>query len=232
MKLKALKDDSVFKFERGVIAHQLASLTRLVDDMLDGARAARDGTKILHQRLAIRAVLADAAEIAAPMMQIRNHTVSVTLPAADIFCDGDAGRLVQVFSNLLTNAARYPPDGGRIDICATVDGPECSVAISDTGQGIAALILPHLFDLYYQGAQTPGHARVGFGIGLSLVKDLVGRHGGTVAAFSRGVGCGSTFIVRLPLARAARPPVIDASLALKNALASQTADRDSDRPPR
>ena len=157
----------------------------------------------------IRSVLADAAEIAAALMQLRRHTVSVALPPAELYCDGDHGRLVQVFSNLLTNAARYTPDGGRIDICATVEDRECAIAITDTGQGIATVVLPYLFELYFQGSQPAGRPRVGSGIGLALVKDLVSRHGGTVAAYSRGIGCGSTFIVRLPLARSVRLEAVE-----------------------
>ena len=202
LKLMALKDDTVFIYERGVITRQLANLSRLVDDMLDVVRASRDGAQICYEQCAIRSVLTHAAEITNHLMQLRRHTMSMTLPSEEIHCNGDPGRLVQVFSNLLTNAARYTPDGGRIEIRATVDGAVCQIAVIDNGQGIAADVLPHLFDLYFQGIQAPEKARVGFGIGLNLVKDLVNRHGGSVSAYSQGVGRGSEFVVRLPLARA------------------------------
>ena len=204
LKLMALKDDTVFIYERGVITRQLANLSRLVDDMLDVVRASREGTQICYERCAIRSVLTHAAEITHHLMQLRRHKVSMTLPSDEIHCNGDPGRLVQVFSNLLTNAARYTPDGGRIEIRATIDGAACQIAVIDNGQGIAADVLPHLFDLYFQGIQVPEQARVGFGIGLNLVKDLVNRHGGSVSAHSQGVGRGSEFVVRLPLARALR----------------------------
>jgi CheY-like chemotaxis protein/anti-sigma regulatory factor (Ser/Thr protein kinase) len=119
---------------------------------------------------------------------------------ADLPVKGDPARLAQIVSNLLTNAAKYTPPGGRVTIAAAREGADVVLRVQDTGIGIAPDVLPHVFDLFVQGGQSIDRAQGGLGLGLSIVKSLVERHGGTVSAHSDGPNRGSEFVVTLPLA--------------------------------
>jgi CheY-like chemotaxis protein/anti-sigma regulatory factor (Ser/Thr protein kinase) len=129
----------------------------------------------------------------------------VELPGSPLFVDGDAVRLTQVIENLLHNAAKYTDAGGHIRLVATRDGEEVRVRVSDDGIGMPAELLPRIFDTFVQGTQPASRARGGLGLGLTLARSLVERHGGTLTAESAGPGCGSTFEVRLPAVEAAAP---------------------------
>jgi len=199
----ALRDDSVFRKERRLIERQVDNLARLVDDLLDVARIARGDVRLRRERMTLADVLARAAEMAAPLIESRGHVLRLAQPPATLFLDGDSGRLNQVFANLLTNAARYTPDGGEIEIEVAIQGDRCIVTVADNGLGIEPELLPRIFDLFVQGRQGPDRAGGGLGVGLALVKNLVVLHGGSVSAASVGPGRGSVFKVTLPLAGSA-----------------------------
>jgi signal transduction histidine kinase len=200
LKVMALRDDSVFREERRLIGRQIDNLARLVDDLLDVARIVRGDVRLRRERVTLAEVLARAAEMAAPLIESRGHTLRLAQPPGTLCLDGDAGRLNQVFANLLMNAARYTPDGGAIEVEVATERDRCIVTIADNGLGIEAELLPRIFDLFIQGRQGPDRAGGGLGVGLALVKNLVGLHGGSVSATSAGPGRGSVFAVTLPLA--------------------------------
>jgi signal transduction histidine kinase len=146
-----------------------------------------------------------AVEAAGPLAEARGQRLDVALPAGPCVLEGDAVRLVQVFSNLLHNAAKYTDPGGHITLSAEWAGPEAVVRVRDNGVGIAPALLPRLFEPFVQGDRSAARAQGGLGIGLALVRRLVELHGGAVEAHSAGVGQGSEFVVRLPR-RPPRPP--------------------------
>lgn len=205
--IMALRDGSVFREERRLIERQVDNLSRLVDDLLDVARIARGDVQLRCERVALADVLSRAAELAAPLLVSRRHTLSLSPPPKELCLDADVGRLSQVFANLLTNAARYTPEGGRIAVEVAVEGDRCIVSVADNGQGITPDLLPRVFDLFVQGQQGPDRASGGLGVGLALVKNLVGLHGGSVSATSPGPGRGSVFTVSLRIAPDQSPAV-------------------------
>ena len=194
----------------GVIDRQLGHMVNLVDDLLDVSRVRTGKITLRTERVTIREAVDAAVEACRPTIDAKRHALEMSFPAEPLAVAGDKTRLVQVVANLLTNAAKYSEPGGRIQVTVGRDGGEVLVRVSDTGMGIARETLPTLWDMFTQVRDTLDKAQGGLGIGLSLVKKLVEMHGGTVAAESAGVGHGSTFTVRLPLAAgsvaAASPP--------------------------
>jgi two-component system CheB/CheR fusion protein len=185
-----------------IIERQVASLRRLVDDLLDLSRIGAGKLELETRAVALHEVLQRAVESVEPLLVERRHRCEVLLPSAPMLVDADAARLEQVFVNLLHNAAKYTPEGGRIWIKGTTEGDEAVVQVKDTGVGIPHEMLPRIFDLFTQVESSRSHSEGGLGIGLSLVKNLVALHGGTVQVRSDGQGAGSEFTVRLPLKRA------------------------------
>ncbi len=188
--------------EREIIARQVRHLTRLVDDLLDIARVTRGMIEIKKERLDLADTIAQAIEMASPLIEQRGHELRVTIPQVRLEVDADPARIAQVISNLITNAAKYTNAGGVIDIRAEVREKRVVVSVRDSGQGIAPELLPHIFDLFVQGQRTLERAQGGLGIGLALVRNLVELHGGRVSAASDGAGCGSEFVMELPVAQA------------------------------
>ncbi|HEY2748682.1 MAG TPA: ATP-binding protein [Polyangia bacterium] len=193
-----------FAKEQQIIERQVQHMVRLVDDLLDVSRITKGKIELRRQRLDLCGVVAKAIEIASPLLEQRRHHFNVDVPAEPIFVDGDEARLAQVFANLLTNAAKYTEAGGHIDVVVRNLAGEAIVQVRDDGVGLAAELLPRMFDLFVQGPQTIERSVGGLGIGLSLVRSLVRLHGGEVTAASDGPGQGSTFTVRLAVAE---PPV-------------------------
>lgn len=185
---------------REVIERQVTHLTRLVDDLLDVSRIARGKVELKADLIEISEIVAKAIEMASPLLEQRNHTLSVQVPRRGLLVDADITRLSQVVSNLLTNAAKYTPAGGHVTIAGQTVGAEVILIVRDTGIGITPDVLPHIFDLFVQERQAIDRAQGGLGIGLAIVRNLVERHGGTVEARSDGPGRGSEFTVRLPKA--------------------------------
>lgn len=198
--LMKLKAPGALVREREIIERQSAHLVKLVDDLLDVARVARGKVTLNKTRLVLAEVLARAVETASPLFEQKQHVLALDSDGAgsDIHVEGDALRLAQVFANLLTNAAKYTPTRGRISVHVRRDHEFALVRIEDNGIGIPPEQIPHLFDTFFQGPQTPDRAQGGLGLGLALVKSFVTLHGGSVTASSGGVGTGSIFEVRLP----------------------------------
>ncbi|MGZ5127223.1 MAG: sensor histidine kinase [Burkholderiales bacterium] len=153
-----------------------------------------------HESVNLHRAIMQAIDSVSEFINERKHNLEITTPSYAMMVDGDPTRLEQVFVNLLTNAAKYTERGGRISLTAEADGKDYLVRIRDNGEGIAAAMLPHLFEMFTQVESSTQLSGGGLGIGLALVKNLVEMHGGTVGGASEGVGRGSEFTVRLPAA--------------------------------
>jgi PAS domain S-box-containing protein len=200
--LMQLRGDVATPREREVIIRQVQHLARLVDDLLDVSRVARGKIKLSKRPLELATVVAQAVEATAPLFEQRRHRLELAVPVDGLLVDADEVRLVQVVSNLLTNAARYTQPGGRVEVAAAREGPEVVIRVRDDGVGIEAELLPHVFEMFVQDARGLDRGQGGLGLGLSLVKTLTTLHGGTVEARSDGPGRGSEFTIRLPAAAA------------------------------
>ncbi|HJR34155.1 MAG TPA: PAS domain-containing sensor histidine kinase [Gemmatimonadales bacterium] len=181
-----------------IIERQVRQMTRLIDDLLDVTRITQDRLELRRERVALAQVLREAVEISRPMITQDGHELDVVIPSDPVLLDADGARLAQVFANLLNNAAKYTPAGGRISLSASCDGSEVLISVRDNGVGIAPEMLPQVFEMFLQVDRSEGRTRGGLGIGLTLVKRLVTLHDGTVEAKSDGLGAGSEFLVRLP----------------------------------
>ena len=191
-----------------VIDRQLRQMTRLMDDLLDLSRITRDTLELRPERLDLAAVVQVAVETSRPLIEASGQGFVVTLPPEPIALDADPIRLAQVLVNLLNNAAKYTEPSGHIGLTAERYGREAVVTVRDTGIGIPAELLPHIFEMFTQGEPSRARVQSGLGIGLTLAQRIVALHGGTITAHSDGPGQGSVFTVRLPIARepaAARP---------------------------
>ena len=184
---------------REVMDRQVAQMTRLLEDLLDVSRMVRRPFTLRRERLDIASAIERAVELAQPLLTNAGHQLTLALPGEPVFIDGDMTRLAQVLSNLLVNAAKYTPPGGRIAVQAAQRGALLEITVSDNGIGIAAEHLPNIFEMFSQVHETPDRTHGGLGIGLSLARGLVLMHGGTLSARSAGTGQGSTFTVRLPM---------------------------------
>jgi PAS domain S-box-containing protein len=207
--LELIRSYSVTAVDRevGVIERQVRHLGVLVDDLLDVSRITTGKVALRRQVLELAEVTARAVEMAAPLIEERGHTLAVEIPSG-LFIHADEHRLGQIVANLLTNAAKYTPAGGTIRIAAARAGSELRLSVSDTGVGISAELLPHVFDLFVQGRQESHRPAGGLGIGLAIVSRLVSMHGGRVEAASDGTGKGSTFTVILPADPSGPVPVV------------------------
>ena len=182
----------------GVVDRQARQLGRLVDDLLDVSRITTGRIVLRRERIDLRDALASAIEAVQPLVETARHAFAAPLPASPIWIEGDATRLAQVFLNVLSNAAKYTPAGGRIRLAVSMDGGQVQVQVDDNGIGLAPELIAKMFDMFVQGHAAGDHAQGGLGIGLSLSKQLVALHGGTIEAHSEGRGRGTRVIVRLP----------------------------------
>jgi PAS domain S-box-containing protein len=206
LQLMKLRGSDASERERTVIERQVTHLTRLVDDLLDVSRIARGKVELKEEIVEIAEIVAKAIEIASPLLEQRRHTLDVHVQRRGLTVKGDSTRLSQIVSNLLTNAAKYTPPGGHITIRTEEGDGEVVVRVRDSGLGIAPEVLPRVFDLFVQERQTIDRSQGGLGLGLTIVRNLVERHGGTVSANSEGPGKGSEFVVRLPRASVGSVP--------------------------
>jgi PAS domain S-box-containing protein len=188
-----------------IIARQAQHMKRLLDDLLDVSRVSQGKIQLQNQRIDLNMLLGQAVEVSRPMMSEKRHEVSIVLSPQPIEVEGDPTRLLQVFDNLLNNAAKYTDPGGHIAIVAAVEGGEALVTIRDDGIGMTPDLLARAFDLFVQGTRSLDRTQGGLGIGLTLAQTLVRMQGGSVRAFSEGPGRGSQLAVRLPLAPPAEP---------------------------
>jgi PAS domain S-box-containing protein len=184
---------------RVIIERQVGQLSRLVDDLLEVSRIATGRVRLHQERLDLRGVVERAVEAVRPLIDRRRHELSLSLPPEPVWLHGDPNRLEQVLVNLLNNACKYTDEGGRIGLTVFPEEDKVVLRVQDTGIGIAADLLPHIFDLFTQADRSLDRSQGGLGIGLALVQRLVELHGGTVQAFSAGLGRGSEFVVRLPV---------------------------------
>ncbi len=182
-----------------VIERQVGNLTRLIDDLLDVSRIRTGKLRLRIRRLDAAEVVGHAVEGVRPFVEAKRHTLKLNLGPGPYWVDADPTRLEQVIVNLLTNAAKYTDEGGRIELTAGRDGDEFVVRVRDSGVGISAEMLPRVFDLFTQVEGSLDRAHGGLGIGLTLVRNLVTMHGGSVSASSSGAGQGSEFIVRIAI---------------------------------
>lgn len=204
LQLMRMRSEASTSHEQGIIQRQVDHLVRLVDDLLDISRITRGKIELKKTTVRVADVLTNAVEMASFLLEQRSHQLSVDMQP-ELVWEVDATRLAQVVANLLTNAARYTPVGGRIRLAARgEENGMIAVSVSDNGIGIAKDMLPRVFGLFFQGKRNLDRAEGGLGIGLALVKNLVEMHGGCVSAASAGPGLGSEFTIRVPGSARAR----------------------------
>ncbi len=208
-----------------VITRQVRHMTDLVDDLLDVSRVTRGLVELERQQVDIKSVVANAVEQARPLIEARRHALDLHMDSAPGWVVGDRTRLVQIVANILNNAAKYTPQGGRIGLTVGVEEGQVRIAIADSGIGISPELLPHVFDLFTQAERTPDRSQGGLGLGLALVHSLVQLHQGHVKAYSKGRDQGSTFTVTLPLAPATLSPGLPDAHAIGRAAPVPGASR-------
>jgi PAS domain S-box-containing protein len=196
---RMLPPDSKLQEPVAMIKRQTTQLTRLVDDLLDVSRITSGRIDLRQTPIEVAAIIAQALETVKPLLDEKKHAVSITSSFRPLYVDGDFARLEQCVVNVLANAAKYTDAGGKILIQTRSEQACAVIEIADTGAGIAAELLPRVFDLFVQSDRTLDRAQGGLGIGLSVVKRLIEMHGGRIHAHSAGIGHGSTFEIRLPL---------------------------------
>jgi signal transduction histidine kinase/ActR/RegA family two-component response regulator len=187
--------------ERAIIEGQVEHMVRLVDDLLDVSRITRGKIQLKRERIDPMTALTRALEMTAPLLEQCSHHLELVSPPEPLLVEGDKARLAQILANLLNNAAKYTPPGGRIRVSVSREGGHVVLSVKDSGSGIPPEILPKIFEMFVQDSQTLDRSRGGLGLGLAIVHSLVELHGGTVSAHSEGAGRGSEFVVRLPLAK-------------------------------
>jgi signal transduction histidine kinase len=202
-------DESQRERAREVIERQVEHLVSLINDLLDVSRITHGAIALQRAPVAVNSVVERAVETARPAIDAHRHELTLHLPDRVITVDGDRTRLVQIVANVMHNAAKFTPQGGRIDVRVTLEGPNVAISVSDSGIGIAADQLPRIFELFTQvhGART--HSQGGLGIGLALVRRLTEMHGGTVTAHSDGHGHGTEVVVRLPVLTTQHPAPVE-----------------------
>jgi signal transduction histidine kinase/ActR/RegA family two-component response regulator len=184
---------------RVMMDRQLGHTVRLVDDLLDVSRLSRDSIELRRERIDLESVVESAMEAVRPLAEETGHEIEIELPSEPVRLDADPVRLSQVLTNLLTNACKYTPPGGRITLGAQRRGAAVEVRVTDTGIGMPPELIPSAFEIFSQLNRPVAPVPGGLGIGLSLVKSLVEKHGGTISAHSEGPGHGTEFVVTLPV---------------------------------
>jgi signal transduction histidine kinase/ActR/RegA family two-component response regulator len=194
----AKSDDAVVTNASNIIARQVKHMASLVDDLLDVSRVTRGAVELKLAPLDLRQVIHDAVEQVAPLMAARRHALVVAELPEPITMLGDRERLVQIVTNLLTNAAKYTPERGHVELQLKLYDGQVAITIEDNGVGMAPDFIPHVFDIFAQAERTSDRTTGGLGLGLALVKSLLELHGGKVTCSSEGQGKGSKFTIWLP----------------------------------
>lgn len=184
---------------RKMMERQVGHMVRLIDDLLDISRITRGKVELRIEQVEISKILDAAIEVSRPLIEAGRHEFLVHVPRQPIVLNADVTRIAQVVSNLLNNAAKYTPQGGRIELIAAREGSDAIIKVKDNGVGISREMLPKIFEMFTQVGRSLDRAQGGLGIGLALVTRLVEMHGGSITGSSPGLGKGSTFIVRLPI---------------------------------
>ena len=197
--MRLTREPQTLDSARHIIERQLRQMIHLVDDLLDISRITQGKIELRPDRIDMLTVLQSAVETSRPLIEARRQELTLRLPPADsLTVRADSTRLVQVIANLLNNAAKYTPEGGRIVLGAWRDAGHAVVTVEDSGLGIPAAMLPRVFDMFAQVDRSLERSQGGLGIGLALVKKLVEMHGGSVQAESEGENRGSRFTIRVP----------------------------------
>ncbi|MBC7414705.1 MAG: response regulator [Herminiimonas sp.] len=199
--LRLPRDEKKTEHVRSMMDRQVGQMVHLIEDLLDVSRISRGKIVLRKERMELAKAVRQAIEASQQSISQAEHTLSVTLPPVPIYVDADPTRMTQVFSNLLNNAAKFTNRGGQIVLTMQQSGTEVFVSIKDNGTGIEPNMLPGIFEMFTQVESNKERVKEGLGIGLSIVKTLVEMHGGSVKVQSNGLGMGSEFIVRLPVAR-------------------------------
>jgi PAS domain S-box-containing protein len=207
--------DPVIEWAREMIERQVGHLSRLVDDLLDVSRIITNKITLRNEPVEIADLVASVAEASRPLMEKRGHIFEVETPDEPLWVEGDATRLSQALLNLLNNAAKYTPDGGRVWLTVETDGEQAILRVRDTGIGIPPELLPKVFDLFRQGERALDRSEGGLGIGLTLVQQIALLHGGSVQAWSEGAGRGAELSFRLPLLAKAKPAEAPPAVSLE-----------------
>jgi signal transduction histidine kinase/CheY-like chemotaxis protein len=218
LRMTAQPDEQVCE----MLDRQVSHMVRLVDDLMEVSRITRGKIELRMEPVDLRASILSAVEISQPLIDSGHHQLRLAIPAERLTVHADPIRLTQVFSNLLNNAATHTDAGGRITVAVRREGEAVAISVRDNGSGITADRLPRIFEMFAQFDGLHRGNQAGLGIGLTLVRSLVGMHGGSVAAHSEGLGKGSEFIVTLPLTadhapaavRAGEPPADSDSCAM------------------
>ena len=214
MRLQRGGENLIQQQARTILERQVAQLSRLVADLLEVSRVATGQLRLCLESVDLRGIVEVAVEATRAAIERRGHQLAVSVPEAPVWLYADPARLEQVIVNLLDNAAKYTEPGGRIWLTLELDGEHAMLRVRDSGVGIAAAVLPRVFDLFTQAERTLDRAAGGLGIGLSLVRALVELHYGSVEAGSAGLGQGSEFVVSLPLsAPGSRPRSLPSAAA-------------------
>jgi PAS domain S-box-containing protein len=190
---------------RDIIDRQVLQMTHLLEDLLDVSRVTNNKIELRRDRIDVLRAVEQALEATRPLIEAQGQRLQLELPSEPVVLYGDLTRLTQVFGNLLNNAAKYTDSGGLITLTVAPGDDSVRIRVRDSGIGIEAHQLPRVFDMFSQLAPALERARGGLGIGLALTRGLVELHGGTIEAFSPGVGLGSEFVVQLPITPPARP---------------------------
>jgi signal transduction histidine kinase/ActR/RegA family two-component response regulator len=206
------RDNTAFPRERQIIERQVKHLSRLVDDLLDISRIVSGKIVLRPERIDLRDTVAKAIELTLPALHARGHMPHVSLPAAPVTVHGDPLRLAQIVGNLLNNAAKFTQPDERIEIALRAQDGQAELTVADAGIGIAPELLSQVFERFVQGEQQLQRAAGGLGLGLAIARSLARLHGGTIEAHSDGPGQGSSFTVRLPLARDEAPAALPAAV--------------------
>ncbi|HXI92960.1 MAG TPA: PAS domain S-box protein [Blastocatellia bacterium] len=202
-------DDAIQQQAKVIIERQVGKLTRLVDDLLEVSRITTGRIRLQREQIDLRGIAERALETVRALIEQRGHELVASLSPEPIWLEADSLRMEQVIVNLLTNAAKYTGEGGRIALIVQQEGEEAVVRVRDSGVGIPPDVLPHIFDLFTQADKSLDRSEGGLGVGLTIVQRIAEIHGGRVEAHSKGLGHGSEFVVRLPITL---PPSIQPEL--------------------
>ncbi|NPC56811.1 sensor histidine kinase [Caenimonas soli] len=199
LKLKPMTTGPELADRREVMSRQVDQISRMVSDLVDVTRVENGKVELQETAVEVNSLVKDALEMAAAAIQERKHDVVFKAASHDLWLNGDSARLLQVFTNVIQNAAKYTPERGRIQVAVRAQDAQAVIEVSDNGVGIAADMLPHVFALFVQARDKSPDASAGMGVGLTLADRLVREHGGTISVHSEGVGRGSQFTIKLPL---------------------------------
>ncbi|CAN5522613.1 hypothetical protein BH09VER1_BH09VER1_50410 [soil metagenome] len=202
--MRMSQDEAIAEEIRAMMDRQVTHLVRLIDDLLDVSRVSRGKIDLRKDHVTVQTAVQAALEASRPAIEAGGHALALEIPEEELWLDADLTRISQVLSNILNNAAKYTPKGGRITLGVVRDEAQVAISISDNGLGIPREMLPKIFELFTQ-VENGERSRGGLGIGLALARQLIGMHDGSIEAQSPGAGQGSIFTVRLPLLKTGTP---------------------------